>query len=74
MEHTQNCALTKKKGYNYKLLFARKQKNCTIMDLAQECKISRYQYSRIESGKTIPRIDVARRIATSLDLRLDDLL
>ena len=74
MEHKKNCRLTNQPGYNYKLLFARKQKNFTIMDVAQLCKISRFLYSRIEAGKTMPRIDIASRIAASLDLNIDDLL
>jgi len=53
---------------------ARKERGMTQMQLALEIGTSLSLVSKYESGKTVPRITAAARIAEALDISLDELI
>ena len=51
----------------------RKTKNLTQVDLATELGVTRKTINQIESGNTIPKIDVAYKISIILDTTIENL-
>ncbi len=52
----------------------RKQKNMTLQQLAYILGCSQQNISQYENGKRVPKIDTLKKIATALDVNVNDLL
>lgn len=55
------------------LLILRKTKNLNQTDIAKQCKLSRYQYLRIEGGHGSPTLESVLKICDSFTLQIGDL-
>lgn len=56
-----------------KIKFLRNKRNISQEKLAIQAKISRTHLSDIETGKAKPSVDVAQRIALSLETQIEDI-
>lgn len=55
------------------LLILRKTKNLNQTDIAKQCKLSRYQYLRIEGGHGSPTLESILKICDTFELQIGDL-
>lgn len=56
-----------------KLIESRKKLSMTQEDLAAKVGISRAYFTNIENGKHTPSLEVAKKIAATLNMSIDDL-
>ena len=61
-------------GFADKIKEARLERNLTQEQLAELADIHPRTYRNYESGKTVPRIGVIRKLCIALDTSSDDLL
>lgn len=61
------------RNHRLKLINARKNLGMTQDDLAKKAKISRAYLANLEVGKYTPSLNVARKLATQLNMSVDEL-
>lgn len=59
---------------NQKLLELRKANNLTQSELAEKLHVSRQAISRWESGKTIPDIEILKKLSILYNVSLDEII
>lgn len=52
----------------------RKEKNMTQTDLAEKCSLKLAAYNHYETGRREPNLETLKKLASALDVTVDDLL